>query len=340
MPPLWLFAVSCLAIVPLAGLLSEATEEFAKARGPAIGGLLNATFGNATELIICIVALQRNQLDIVKASLIGSILGNILLVLGLSILLGGIKYKIQKFNMDVAQSHATMLALAVVALLVPALFVRCVPGIDESPNNLNIIRLGIGVAAVEIVIYVGSLLFALHTHEQLFQASSSEDDSKNSSEAAPIRWSERKSALILLLASIAIAGESELLIGGIEPAVTQWHLSKIFVGIILVPIIGNAAEHSTAVIMALRDKMDISLNIAVSSSTQIAMFVAPVLLFLSLVMGHPITILFSNFELIAVSAAVAIAVLISLDGKSHWLEGAQLLAVYVIIALAFLFIAK
>ena len=333
MSPLWLFVASGLAIVPLAGLLSEATEEFARSRGPAIGGLLNATFGNATELIICIVALQRNELDIVKASLIGSILGNILLVLGLAILLGGIKYKIQKFNMDVAQSHATMLALAVVALLVPALFVRSIPGISELPNNIQIVRLSIGVAIVEILIYVGSLLFALYTHEQLFQNGGLE-------ETAPVRWSERKSALILLLASIAIAGESELLVGGIEPVVAQWHLSKIFVGIIVVPIIGNAAEHSTAVIMALRDKMDISLNIAVSSSTQIAMFVAPVLIFISLLLGHPITILFSNFELIAVSAAVGIAVLISLDGKSHWLEGAQLLAVYVIIALAFLFVAK
>ena len=219
MSPLWLFVASGLAIVPLAGLLSEATEEFARSRGPAIGGLLNATFGNATELIICIVALQRNELDIVKASLIGSILGNILLVLGLAILLGGIKYKIQKFNMDVAQSHATMLALAVVALLVPALFVRSIPGISELPNNIQIVRLSIGVAIVEILIYVGSLLFALYTHEQLFQNGGLE-------ETAPVRWSERKSALILLLASIAIAGESELLVGGIEPVVAQWHLSK------------------------------------------------------------------------------------------------------------------
>ena len=332
-PPVWLFAVSAVSIVPLAGLLSEATEEFAKARGPAIGGLLNATFGNATELIICVVALQRGQIEIVKASLIGSIIGNILLVLGLSILLGGIKYKIQKFNVDVAQSHATMLALAAVALVVPALFVRSIPGINELPQNLSIQRLSIGVAIVEIVIYVGSLLFALYTHEQLFRAGGEE-------ETEPARWSQGKAIGILLAATLAIAYESELLVGGIESVVAQWHLSKIFVGIIVVPIIGNAAEHSTAVIMAMRNKMDISLNIAVSSSTQIAMFVAPVLIFLSLVMNHPITILFSNFELVSVSAAILVAVLISLDGKSHWLEGAQLLAVYVIIALSFLFVAR
>ena len=332
-PALWLFVASCLAIVPLAGLLSTATEEFAKARGPAVGGLLNATFGNATELIICIVALQRNELDIVKASLIGSIIGNILLVLGLSILLGGVKYKIQKFNVDVAQAHATMLALAAVALLVPALFARSIPGLNEQASNPSIQNLSVGVAAVEILIYIGSLLFALKTHEQLFRAGGDQEEE-------PALWSQGKAALVLLLATVAIAYESELLVGSIEPVVHQWHLSKIFVGIIVVPIIGNAAEHSTAVLMALRDKMDISLNIAVSSSTQIAMFVAPLLIFLSLAMGHPITILFSNFELIAVSAAILVAVLISLDGKSHWLEGAQLLAVYVIIALAFLFVAK
>ena len=332
-PGVWLFAASSLAIVPLAGVLGEATEELAKARGPAIGGLLNATFGNATELIICIVALQRGEIAIVKASLIGSIIGNILLVLGLSILLGGVKHKIQTFNVDVAMAHATMLALAAVALLVPALFARSVPGINEHASNPDIQKLSIGVAVVDILIYIGSLLFALRTHEQLFQAGGEH-------EAEPAKWPQGKAMLILLIATLAIAIESELLVGGIEPVVHQWGLSKLFVGIIVVPIIGNAAEHSTAVMMAMRNKMDISLNIAVSSSTQIAMFVAPVLIFVSLLLGHPMSILFSNFELIAVSAAVLIGVLISLDGKSHWLEGAQLLAVYVIVALAFLFVAR
>jgi len=331
-PPIWMFVVSCLAIVPLAGLMGTATEELAKYQGASIGGLLNATFGNATELIICIVALQKNELAIVKASLIGSIIGNILLVLGLSILLGGIKHKVQKFNITVAQSHATMLAMAAVALLIPALFVRSVPGLKETAANPQILELSIGVAIVMIVLYIGSLVFSLYTHERLFKAA--EDCPED-----PPSWSQRNAILVLIAATIAIAFESELLVGGIEPVVTSWHLSKLFVGIIIVPIIGNAAEHSTAVLMAMRNKMDISLNIAVSSCTQIAMFVVPVCIFISLIVGHPLTVLFSNFELIAVSAAVFIAILISWDGQSQWLEGAQLLATYVIVALAFYFIA-
>lgn len=331
-PPIWMFVVSCLAIMPLAGLMGTATEELAKYQGASIGGLLNATFGNATELIICIVALQKNELAIVKASLIGSIIGNILLVLGLSILLGGIKHKVQKFNITVAQSHATMLAMAAVALLIPALFVRSVPGLKETAANPQILELSIGVAIVMIVLYIGSLVFSLYTHERLFKAA--EDCPED-----PPSWSQRNAILVLIAATIAIAFESELLVGGIEPVVTSWHLSKLFVGIIIVPIIGNAAEHSTAVLMAMRNKMDISLNIAVSSCTQIAMFVVPVCIFISLIVGHPLTVLFSNFELIAVSAAVFIAILISWDGQSQWLEGAQLLATYVIVALAFYFIA-
>ncbi len=331
-PPIWMFVISCLAIVPLAGLMGKATEELAKYQGASIGGLLNATFGNATELIICIVALQKNQLAIVKASLIGSIIGNILLVLGLAILVGGIKHKTQKFNIAVAQSHATMLAMAAVALLIPALFVRSVPGLKETAANPQILELSIGVAIVMIVLYIGSLVFSLYTHERLFKAA--EDCPED-----PPSWTQRNAILVLIAATIAIAFESELLVGGIEPVVTSWHLSKLFVGIIIVPIVGNAAEHSTAVLMAMRNKMDISLNIAVSSCTQIAMFVVPVCIFISLVVGHPLTVLFSNFELIAVSAAVFIAILISWDGQSQWLEGAQLLATYVIVALAFYFIA-
>lgn len=327
--PLWIFLVSGLAIVPLAGLLSTATEEYAKCKGPAIGGLLNASFGNATELIICFIALFKGETEIVKASLIGSILGNILLVLGLSILVGGVRFKIQKFNVDVAQSHATMLALAVISLLVPALAVRSIHTPVALPPE-NIEYLSIGVAVVQIVIYVGGLLFALYTHEQLFRSSDEEENE-------PPKWSSGRAILVLLLATIAIAYESELLVGSLESVVHTLHLSKSFMGIIVIPIIGNAAEHSTAVMMALRNKMDISLNIAVSSSTQIAMFVAPLLIFVGLFVGHPITILFTNLELVSVSVAVLIAVLISLDGKSHWLEGAQLLAVYVIIGLAFFF---
>jgi Ca2+:H+ antiporter len=331
-PPVWLFVVSALAIVPLAGQMSMATEELAKYRGQSIGGLLNATFGNATELIICIVALQKNELEIVKSSLIGSILGNILLVMGLSMFLGGLKHKVQSCNKDVAQAHATMLALAAISLLVPALFVRSTPGAVETAMDPNVEYLSLTVAGVLIAIYLGGLIFSLFTHEKLFR-------SDEGMEEEPAVWSQGKALMILLISTAVIAFESELLVGSVEPVVHQWGISKIFVGIILVPIIGNAAEHSTAVVMALRNKMDISLNIAISSSTQIALFVAPVCVFISLAFGHPLTFIFSNFELIAVAAAIAIAVLISMDGKSHWLEGAQLLATYIILGLAFFFIA-
>jgi Ca2+:H+ antiporter len=328
--PAVLFLVSCLAIIPLAGFMGTATEELAKYRGPAVGGLLNATFGNATELIIAIVALQANEVEVVKASIIGSIVGNILLVLGLSILAGGLKYKIQSFNQDLAGMHAAMLAMAVISLLVPALFVRSA-GLSESPHDARVANLSLGVASVLLLLYISSLLFSLHTHESLFR-------SEETDEAEPAYWTQGKAMLVLLACTVVVAFESEFLVRSIEPVVKQWHVSTLFIGVIVIPIIGNAAEHSTAVLMALRNKMDISFNIAVSSGTQIAMFVAPLVIFVGLLIGHPATILFSNQELIAVTASVTIGALIALDGKCHWLEGAQLLAAYVIVALAFYFV--
>ncbi|HZP82334.1 MAG TPA: calcium/proton exchanger [Chthonomonadaceae bacterium] len=330
--PALMFIISCLAIVPLAGFMGQGTEELAKYRGPSVGGLLNATFGNAAELIIALVALNNGQIEVVKASIVGSIVGNILLVLGLSIFVGGLKYKVQSFNQDMAGMHATMLVMAVVSLMVPALFVRNVPGMSEDPfKNPQVESLSLGVAGVLLVLYLGSLLFSLKTHESLFREGEEE-------EAEKPHWSQGKAALALLAATIGVVIESEFLVHSIDPVVKQWRVSPLFIGVIVVPIIGNAAEHSAAVLMALRNKMDISLNIATSSSTQIALFVAPVLVFVGWLTGHPITVLYINFELIAVTAAVAIAALISLDGKCHWLEGAQLLAAYIILALAFYFI--
>jgi len=327
----WVFASSALAIVPMAGFLGMSTEELAKRRGAGIGGLLNATFGNATELIICIVAVRNGQIDVVKASLIGSIIGNVLLVLGLSVLLGGIRHKMQLFNKDVAQSHAAMLAVAVISLLVPAIFVGSVRASGRD-MSMRIESLSMGVAIVLIVLYVGSLIFSLYTHESLFR----DPDDR---EADPPTWKQSTAILVLLVCTAIIAIESELLLHSIDPVVNQLHINKLFLGIILIPIVGNAAEHSTAVMMALKNKMDITLNIAISSSTQIAMFVAPVVIFIGPFFHHPVTIVFGAFELVAVTVAAAIAVLISMDGKSHWLEGAQLLATYVIVALAFYFVA-
>lgn len=326
----WIFATSALAIVPLAGFMGIATEELAKQRGPGVSGLLNATFGNATELIICIVAVHSGQIEIVKASLIGSIIGNVLMVLGLSVLLGGIRHKMQVFNKDVAQSHSAMLAVAVISLLVPALFVRDSP-IKALAGSGRIEHLSIGVAGVLIVLYFGSLLFSLYTHESLFR--------NGEEEGEPAQWKQSVAISVLLICTLVVAVESELLVAAIDSVVRLWHINKTFLGIILIPIVGNAAEHSSAVMMALKNKMDVSLNIAISSSTQIAMFVAPLIIFISPMMGHTVTILFDSFQLVAVTVAAAIAVLISMDGKSHWLEGAQLLATYIIVALAFYYVA-
>lgn len=327
----WVFAAACLSIVPLAGLMGAATEEIARTRGAAVGGLLNATFGNATELIIAFIAVAHGEVEVVKATLIGSILGNVLLVLGFSVLCGGIRYKIQEFNGDVARLHATMLGMAVISLLVPALFVRSGTAVPWTAAPAQIERLSLGVASVLMLLYFGSLYFSLRTHENLFQAD-------EPVEPQVIPWRRGAAILTLLAATMFVAVESEFVVRSIEPVVRAWGVSRLFLGVIVIPIVGNAAEHGTALLMAIRDRIDVSLSIAVSSSTQIAMFVAPLVIFLSPALGHPVSILFSNLELVALTAAVAIAVLISMDGKSHWLEGAQLIATYLIVALAFYFI--
>jgi Ca2+:H+ antiporter len=328
-PPAWIFLTSCLAIVPLAGLMGNATEELAKYRGQAIGGLMNATFGNATELIIAIVAVLNGEVDVVRASLIGSIVGNLLLVLGLSALLGGFKFKEQMFSKDAAGTHSSMMTIAVISLLVPAIFVRSVPHIHEG--DVRVESLSFWVAAVLITLYIFGLVFALRTHQSAFVPREEE-------EHEPPTMKQSNAIMMLLATTIVIAVESELLVHSIEPVVHVLHMSKLFLGIILIPIIGNAAEHSTAVTTAIKNKMDISLNIAVSSATQIAMFVAPVIIFVSALTTSHVTILFSNVELITVVVAVVITGQVTRDGKTNWLEGAQLLAAYIIIALAFFYI--
>lgn len=331
-PPVWIFLCACLAIVPLAGTMGAATEELAKYRGQAIGGLMNATFGNATELIIASVAVINGEVDVVRASLIGSIVGNLLLVLGLSALVGGLKYKEQKFSKDAAGTHSSMMTIAVISLLVPAIFVRSVPHLHEA--DVRVQNLSICVAVVLIALYIGGLVFSLCTHQSAFVP---HDPGAVVEHEAPTM--KQSSAIwILLISTVLIAIESEMLVHSIGPVVQVLHMSKLFLGIIVIPIIGNAAEHSTAVVTALKNKMDISLNIAVSSATQIAMFVAPVIIFVSALTTSHVTILFSNVELITVVVAVVIAGQVTRDGKTNWLEGAQLLAAYTIIALAFFFI--
>jgi Ca2+:H+ antiporter len=331
--PGWVFLTAALAILPLAGYMGQATEELAKYLGPTVGGLLNATFGNATELIITIFALQKGLVALVQASITGSIIGNILLVLGAAVVAGGVRYERPTFNPTAAGMHSSMMVLSVVALMVPAVFVYASqpPGASAvvTAENAPAEALSLWVAGILILIYLSSLLFSLRTHQALFTVGDMHEKP---------HWSIRAALGVLTLTTAAVALESELLVGSVEAVSHSLGLTELFIGVIIVPIIGNAAEHATAVVMASRNKMDIALHIAVGSSTQIALFVAPLLVFISLMMGHPMTFIFHRFELVSIAFAVAIACFISLDGETHWLEGLQLLAAYVIIALAFYFV--
>jgi len=316
MNPLWVFLAAALAIVPLAGLMGSATEELAAHLGASWGGLLNATFGNATELIIGLFALHEGLIGLVRAS---------------SILAGGVKHKIQTFNQDQAESHAINLLLATLSLAVPAIFAIHYNQ-PNSPANPGVENLSLWVSGILLVTYLASLWFSLRTHESLFR------DCEAEAEEDPPTWSKRAAFSVLAAATLLVAFESEFLVGSVQGAAGRLGVNPIFIGIIVVAIIGNAAEHSTAVWMAMKDKMDITMNIAIGSSTQIAMFVAPALVFASLFLGHPLTYIFTVPEMTAIGFSVIITTFIAGDGKCHWLEGAQLLAAYAIIALAFFFL--
>jgi Ca2+:H+ antiporter len=322
---LLVFLTAAGAIIPLAGLIGRGTEELALHAGPRVGGLLNATFGNVTELIIAFFLILKGEIDVVKASLTGSILGNLLLVLGLSFLVGGLKHQEQQFNPQAAGVHSTSLVLAVIGLLMPALFV-----LTTGQHNFVEREVVSGVvAAVLMLLYVAALVFTMVTHEHLFHTPTEGEQAK---------WPARTALIVLLAATAVVAFESELLVGALGPALKDLGLSKFFVGLILVPIIGNAAEHSSALVFALRNKLDVTLEIAIGSSTQIALFVAPVLVFLSLAVGHPMDFVFTTFEVAAVGLSTLIVAFISLDGRSNWLEGTQLLGAYAIMAISFFFV--
>jgi Ca2+:H+ antiporter len=322
--PTLMFVLAALSIVPLAGLMGEATEEISFYSGPKIGGFLNATFGNATELIISFFALKEGLFDVVKASIAGSVIGNILLVLGASMLAGGLRHKTQKFSRKVVEVSSSMLLFAVIGLSIPAIFTHTV---KAELLNTKYESLSIAVAIVMFVIYLFSLYFSFFTHKDIYSV-----DHEEEGEA---KWTLKKSITVLIVATVLIAIESEFLVGGVEPMTQSIGLSEFFVGIILIPIIGNAAEHSTAIIMAMKNKMDVAVEIAIGSSLQIILFVAPVLVFLSLLFT-PMSIVFNEFELISLIVAVLIANRVAGDGESNWLEGVQLLAVYIIIAASFL----
>jgi len=332
--PVAIFFSSALAIVPLAGLMGRATEALAVDLGEGIGGLLNATFGNAAELIIALAALRAGLHEVVKASITGSIIGNILLVFGLALLLGGLKYPKQNFNRTAATMSATLMTLAGIALIVPAIYhhIAIDPRRAAGASSLRLqeMELSTEIAIVLFITYILSLIFALKTHAHLYVG-----EAKEVHKAGGTHWKMRTAALVLLGATAFVALMSEILVESIEHAAETLGMTDVFVGVILVAIIGNAAEHSTAVLVARKNKMDLAINIAIGSSLQIALFVAPVLVFASYLFGNPMDLRFSTFEVVAVVISAVVANLISSDGESNWMEGVQLLAVYLILGMAF-----
>lgn len=324
---LTIFILSSLAVIPLASYIGESTEELAHFTGPRVGGLLNATLGNAAELIITIVAIRQGLLELVKASITGSILGNLLLVLGMAMFLGGIRNGSQTFDRRHASNNSVLLILAVLMLLVPSLFSAAI----GPEGSMRVEALSLGVAAVMIVIYISGLIFSFRTPHGPVAP-----EAPTVVEHSKARWSLRTSIIVLGLSTVGVAFLSEILVGAVEPVVEAFGISEFFIGVIFIPIIGNVAEHLVAVQVAIRNKMTLSVEIAVASSLQIALFVAPVLVFISLLMGNPLTLIFNEFELVALIAGVLIAALVSADGESNWLEGAELMAIYIILGLAFL----
>lgn len=328
-----LFIVSALAIIPLAGWMGHATEQLASRMGQGIGGLLNASFGNAAELIIALIALRAGEIEVVKASITGSIIGNLLLVFGVSAFAGGLKYRSQRFNQTAARASCTALMLAAAALVIPSVFHHTAglrPG-GWSPAAEQ--RLSLAIAVVLLATYGAMLLFSLVTHRQLFAGADEEEP-----ESQKHAWSIARAVGVLLVATFAVAWVSEFLVSGVEAAQHSLGVTETFVGVIIVAIVGNAAEHSTAVQMALKNKMDLALGIAVGSSLQIALFVAPILVFASYAFPHPLNFEFTMPEIVAVVMAAFLTGQIAGDGESNWLEGVQLLALYAIVAMLFYFL--
>jgi len=325
----WVFITSAVAIIPLAGMVGEATELLSDRLGPGLGGLLNATFGNATELIVSFFALSAGLIEVVKASITGSILSNILLVLGLSMIAGGWNREKQTFSHTRAGASASMLFLAVVGLVMPAVFNLAVFGTLRQ-SSVPVEELSAVVSIVLLVTYMASLLFSLRTRHILFHSTSAEQEEPRASLVT--------SVALLAIATGLTALMAELLVGAISPATKTLGMSKFFVGIVIIAIIGNAAEHYSAVTMAMKDKMDLAVTITTASSTQIALFVAPVLVLASLGLGHPMSLVFNLFEVVSVALAVLALSIVCLDGESNWFEGLQLLAVWVVMAIVFYFV--
>ena len=323
------FIFCALALVPLARVMGEATEVIAHKLGSGLGGLMNASFGNAAELIVALAALRSGQGAVVKASITGAVLGNLLLVLGFAILAGGLKREKQTFNATAALSGSAMMFLALTAMVIPDMF-----HLSRGAAALPYLQpLSIGISIILLLIYGLSLLFSLKTHAHIYVGEAEE----GTEEEMPT-WSIRKAVLFLLLATAGVVVVAEFLVHAIEAAIKSFGFTHTFVGVVIIAIVGNAAEHSTAVLMAMKNKMDLAYNIAFESSKQIALFVAPVLVLLAVPLGQELTLEFSHMEVVGMAVGVGAATLIGLDGESNWLEGAMLIGVYAILAVTFFFI--
>ncbi|MBF2046731.1 MAG: calcium/proton exchanger [Leptolyngbya sp. IPPAS B-1204] len=329
---LTVFITAAIAIVPLAIWLSTATEEVAVITGPSVGGLLNAVFGNATELIIALAALRAGLVDIVKASITGTVVSNLLLVMGLSMFLGGLRYKEQEFQPVVARVNGSTMTLAVTAIVLPALVVSTSGGVNEP----EIAQLSRAAAIILMVVYALTLVFSLKTHSYLYDVGvvELEEEAAAEEDHKPNLWLWLG---VLIVSTVAVAYESEIFVGAVEEATKGLGLSPLFTGVILLPLVGGAAEYVTAVSVALKNNMDLSVSVAMGSSLLVALFVAPLLVLIGQALGQPMDLNFNLFEVVAVTAAVALANLISLDGRSNWLEGALLLATYAVLGAAFYF---
>lgn len=352
----WIFAAAALAIIPVAGWMGHATEHLATRLGEGIGGLLNATFGNAAELIIAVMALvqatRATDADgvmamhaIIKASLTGSIIGNILLVLGAALLAGGLRYKIQRFSPLATRTNATLMMLAVIALTGPTMLAAFVPAQKFQLHSAEVEYLSLEVSVLLLVAYGLSLFFTLHTHKQLYSSGEAIEEAgiddpvaveAEKGHHAP--WPVGLSLAVLLGATICVAVLAEFMVGSVAEASAKMGLTPLFVGVIVVAIVGNAAEHSTAVLVALRNRMDLSLSIAIGSSIQIALFVAPALVWISYCMGVPMDLVFTVPEITAMALAVVITSQIAGDGESNWLEGVLLLIVYALLGALFFYL--
>ena len=335
--PLLVFSAAALGVIPTAAVMGEATEHIAAQTGPGIGGFLNVTFGNAPELIIAFFALKEGLQEVVKASIVGSIIGNILLVMGAAMLVGGWNREKQSFNRTAANAQSAMLLLALCALILPAVFQLVhgggLPGVGDERVDFgsDLEHLSFAVALVLMVSYAAGLLFSLKTHRKVFNPFEAEEEHVGG-------WTIRKSVVLLGVSAVLVGLMSEVLVGSISEASDEIGLSEFFVGVFVVAIVGNAAEHWVAVLVAAKDKMDLAVSIAIGSSAQIALFVAPLLVLASFVIGPaPMALVFNGYELGGLVFAVLIANFITQDGESNWFEGVQLLALYVVLGLVFYF---